>query len=68
MSDFDTFDFSSVPSLNKLKVLELARGEWIAQRDNCCLIGSPGTSKTNLAVALGLAACRLGNEGLLSVY
>lgn len=27
--DFDTFDFTAVPSLNKQKVLELARCEWI---------------------------------------
>jgi DNA replication protein DnaC len=60
--DFDTFDFAAVPGLNKLKVLELARGEWIEQRGNCCLIGSPGTGKTHLAVALGLAACRLGKR------
>jgi DNA replication protein DnaC len=60
--DFDTFDFSCVPSLNKLKVLELARGEWIQQRGNVCLVGSPGTGKTHLAVALGLAACRLGRR------
>src|SRR5687768_6557345 len=39
--DFDTFDFGCVPNLNKHKVLELARGEWIQQRGNVCLIGSP---------------------------
>jgi DNA replication protein DnaC len=60
--DFDTFDFSSVPAVNKPKVLELARGEWIEQRSNVCLIGSPGTGKTHLATALGLAACRQGKR------
>jgi DNA replication protein DnaC len=60
--DFDTFDFSAVPSLSKLKVLELARGEWIEQRTNTCFIGSPGTGKTHLAIALGLAACRQGKR------
>ena len=40
--DFDTFDFTVVPSLSKPKVLELARGEWIGQRSNICLVGSPG--------------------------
>src|SRR5580700_9809013 len=44
------------------KVLELARGEWIEQRTNTCLIGSPGTGKTHLAIALGLAACRQGKR------
>jgi DNA replication protein DnaC len=56
--DLDTFDFSVVAHLNKLKVLELTRCEWIDQHENCCLIGSPGTGKTHLATALGLAACR----------
>jgi DNA replication protein DnaC len=60
--DFDTFDFSAVPSLSKPKVLELARGEWLEQRSNTCFIGSPGTGKTHLAIALGLAACRQGRR------
>ena len=60
--DFDTFDFAAVPGLNKLKVLELARGGWIDQKTNACLIGSPGTGKTHVAVALGLAACRQGKR------
>ena len=60
--DFDTFDFTAVPSLSKPKVLELARGEWIEQRSNICLVGSPGTGKTHVATALGLAACRQGQR------
>jgi DNA replication protein DnaC len=58
IKDLDTYDFSLLPSLNKPKVLELARGEWIDQHFNCCLIGNAGTGKTHLAIALGLAACR----------
>lgn len=60
--DFDTFDFSAVPSLPKQKVLELARGDWIEQHFNCCLIGNSGTGKTHMAIALGLAACRQGQR------
>jgi DNA replication protein DnaC len=60
--DFDTFDFSAVPALSKPKVLELARGEWLQQRGNACFIGSPGTGKTHLAIAVGLAACRQGKR------
>ena len=60
--DFDTFDFTAVPHLSKPKVLELARGEWIEQRSNLCLLGSPGTGKTHVATALGLAACRQGKR------
>jgi DNA replication protein DnaC len=58
--DFDTYDFTATPTLNKPKILELARGEWIEQHYNVCLIGNAGTGKTHIATALGLAACREG--------
>jgi len=60
--DFDTFDFTATPSLPKQKVLELARGEWIDQRQNVCLIGSAGTGKTHVATALGISACGQGKK------
>ena len=62
LKDLDTYDFSLLPSLNKPKILELTRGEWIEQHFNCCLIGNAGTGKTHLAIALGLAACRQGRR------
>jgi DNA replication protein DnaC len=62
LKDFDTFDFTATPALPKQKVLEMARGEWIDQRMNCCLIGGSGTGKTHAATALGLALCRLGKR------
>lgn len=58
--DLESFEFSSAPAVNKQKVLELARCEWIAERSNVCLVGQPGTGKTHLAVSLGLAAARHG--------
>src|SRR3954468_5121009 len=58
--DFDTYDFSAMPNLSKPKVLELARCESIAQKSNCCLVGSHGTGKTHISFGLGLAACRAG--------
>ena len=60
--DFDTFDFTATPSLPKQKLLELAGGGWIDQRENVCLIGSAGTGKTHIATSLGLAACRQGRR------
>ncbi len=62
LKDLETFDFTLAPGLNKQKVLELARGQWIEERFNCCLIGNSGTGKTHLAVALGQAACRGGQR------
>jgi DNA replication protein DnaC len=60
LKDFDTYDFSIMPGLSKPKILELGRCEWIEDRHNCCLVGSHGTGKTHVAVALGQAACRAG--------
>jgi DNA replication protein DnaC len=62
VKDLDTFDFSTLPSVPKQKVLELARGAWVEEHSNCCLIGNAGTGKTHLATALGLAICRLGRR------
>ena len=45
LKDFDTYDFSALPNLPKPKLLELARGEWINQTFNTCLVGSTGTGK-----------------------
>ena len=62
LKDFDSYDFMAQPSLAKLRVLELAAGEWIAERSNICFVGNSGTGKTHLAIALGLAACRQGRR------
>ena len=40
--DLEAFDFSAAPGLSKPKILELARGGWIDQRQNCCLLGEFG--------------------------
>ena len=60
--ELDSFDFASARGLSKPKVLELSRGAWIDAHQNCILVGSSGTGKTHLAIALGLAACRLGKR------
>ena len=58
----DTFDFSAVPTLNKVQILELARGEYLRRRENILFVGEIGTGKTHLATALALAACRQGQR------
>src|SRR5438445_244775 len=60
--DVDTYDFSALPNLPKQKVLELARGEWLEQRYNGCLIGNSGTGKTHLATALARIAHQTGGR------
>ena len=60
--ELDSFDFSAARSINKPKILELARGGWIEARHNCVFVGASGTGKTHLAIALGTAACRTGKR------
>jgi DNA replication protein DnaC len=55
-----TYDFSRVPSLNKALILDLARGDYIRQRQSVILLGNPGLGKTHLASGLAAAACRQG--------
>ena len=56
----DSFDFLALPSLNKMLVLELARSEYVARRENIIAVGNSGTGKSHIALGLGLAACQKG--------
>ena len=49
-----------MPSLNKPRVLELARSEYVVRRENIIAVGNSGTGKTHIALGLGLAACQKG--------
>jgi DNA replication protein DnaC len=60
VKSFDTFDFTAIPSLNKMLTLDLARCEYILRRENIIALGNSGTGKTHVALALGLAACQKG--------
>ena len=60
VKSLDSFDFLALPSLNKALVLELARSEYVARRENLIAVGNSGTGKTHIALGLGLAACQKG--------
>ena len=72
VKSLDTFDFTAIPSLNsetgtpsvrvnsRTLVLELARCEFVARRENVIALGNSGTGKSHVALALGLAACQKG--------
>ena len=60
VKSLDSFDFTAIPSLNKMQVLELARCEWIERRENVIALGPSGTGKTHVSLGLGLAACQKG--------
>ena len=60
VKSLDSFDFLALPSLNKALVLELARSEYVARRENIIAVGNSGTGKTHIVLGLGLAACQKG--------
>lgn len=62
IKSLDQFDFTTLPSLNKAMVLDLAQGGYLDKRENLILMGNSGTGKTHLATALGLLACHQGKK------
>ena len=60
LKSFETCTFRAIPSLNKRRVLELARSEYLDRRENVVALGNAGTGKTHCALALGLAAGQKG--------
>jgi DNA replication protein DnaC len=60
LKELADFDFSCVSSLNKLQVLDLARGGYIQKAEMILMVGNPGLGKTHVATGLALAACRQG--------
>jgi DNA replication protein DnaC len=62
MKTLDSFEFNVIPSVNKARVLELARGHFIERRENIIFIGSYGTGKTHLAISLAVCACQQGKR------
>ena len=56
VKQFADFDFSAV-HLNKARVLDLARGEYITHAENLILLSNSGLGKSHVALALGQAAC-----------
>jgi DNA replication protein DnaC len=62
VKSLDSFDFLAIPTLNKALVLELARCEFLARKENILMLGNSDTGKSHIALALGLAACQRGHR------
>ena len=57
----DNFDFEAIPMLSKAQVMALAAGDsWLEKGANLLAFGPPGTGKSHLASALGLALVENG--------
>ena len=61
----DDFDFDHQPAA-RTPVQALASGAYLAEHRNVVLLGPPGTGKTHLATALGVAAARQGHRVLFA--
>jgi DNA replication protein DnaC len=53
----EDFDFSLVPSMPKMRLLELAQGAFLAAHDAGVFLGPSGLGKTHLLIGLGRARC-----------
>jgi DNA replication protein DnaC len=56
----DNFDFTFNPKMNRSLVFDLATAAFIARHDDSLLVGPPGSGKSHLAQAIGLAAIQQG--------
>ncbi len=66
LKTLEAFDFTLQPSVPKMKVLALADGAFIRERQNQVFYGPPGTGKTHCLIAISLAACTLGYRTLFT--
>lgn len=58
----DTFDFDYNKKLNRRLVFELATARFVSQHEDGLFLGPPGTGKSHLAQAIGLAAIQQGHR------
>jgi DNA replication protein DnaC len=56
----DNFDFTFNKKLNRSLVFDLATAGFIAKHEDALFLGPPGTGKSHLAQAIGLAAIQQG--------
>ena len=56
----DNFDFNFNKKLNRSLVFDLATAGFIAKHEDALFLGPPGTGKSHLAQAIGLAAIQQG--------
>lgn len=58
----ESFDFSFQPSLDRNRIMALAELEFVRRAEVLHLLGPPGTGKSHLATAIGVAAVKAGRS------
>ncbi len=58
----ESFDFAFQPSLDRERIAALAQLDFIRRRETVHFLGPPGTGKSHLATALGVAAVKAGKS------
>ena len=58
----ESFDFSFQPSLDRERIMALAQLDFVDRAEVVHLLGPPGTGKSHLATALGVAAVKAGKS------
>ena len=56
----EEFDFTAIPTLSKPRILHLAQGEFVRDKENVICMGASGSGKTHVMIAIGFAAIVAG--------
>lgn len=62
----EEYQFNLQPTINKRFIYNLATCEFVRKKENVAFIGTPGTGKTHLAIALGYKAISQGYKVLFT--
>ncbi|MDX1429167.1 MAG: IS21-like element helper ATPase IstB [Rhodothermales bacterium] len=60
----DNFDFAFNPKMDRKLVFEMAAGRFVSHQEDGLFLGPPGTGKSHLAQAIGLAVIQQGHRVL----
>jgi DNA replication protein DnaC len=56
ITSLDTFNWNLNPTIDRALIFELANGRFIERREDALILGNPGTGKSHIAQAIGMAA------------